>query len=391
MDVRATIIEPSAWPQRITVGTPLRCVARVTQGAADQFQWLLDGRHTETLAYSEFKQALLAGKLDDVLIADGVATGKLRAAINLGNPILAGQRAETGEVFGVSVDLARGFAERLGVALELKVVDTAAKSVDLVTREEADIGFFAVDPKRGAGIHFTAPYVLIEGCYLVRDESPFTRNEEVDHAGIRLVVGKGSAYDLFLSREIQAATLERAPSSPAVVDHFIATGADVAAGVKQQLEADAARLGGLRLLPGRFMVIQQAMGCPKGRGDAAAQALFDQVDLRRGQADPGHLADQRAEAVDMRCRAPSVAKRTGKKPRLHHAATSGAGRSTRANRRSRSSTLTTAPLQRPMPISGLPAQRSMSASSRGDISPLSSSVTSITRSVLTPITASCPS
>ncbi len=205
-------------------------------------------------------------------------TGRLRAGINLGNPILAGKRADTAEVYGVSVDLARGFAQRLGVELELKPVDTAAKSVDLVTQEEADIGFFAVDPLRGAGIHFTAPYVLIEGCYLVRDDSPLTRNEEVDHAGIRLVVGQGSAYDLFLSREIKAATLERARSSPAVVDHFITTGADVAAGVKQQLEADAARLGGLRLLPGRFMVIQQAMGCPKGRGTEAAAALAAYVE-----------------------------------------------------------------------------------------------------------------
>jgi len=45
---------------------------------------------------------------------------------------------------------------------------------------------------------------------------------------------------------------------------------EVAAGVKQQLEADAGRVGGVRLLPGRFMVIEQAMGVPKGR--AAAQA-----------------------------------------------------------------------------------------------------------------------
>lgn len=36
-------------------------------------------RHTQTLTYSEFKQALVAGKLDDVVIADGIATGKLRA------------------------------------------------------------------------------------------------------------------------------------------------------------------------------------------------------------------------------------------------------------------------------------------------------------------------
>ncbi len=200
-------------------------------------------------------------------------TGRLRASINLGNPILANRRAETGEVYGVSVDLARGFAQRLGVALELVVVDAAGKSVDLVTHEQADIGFFAVDPKRGEGIHFTAPYVLIEGCYLVRQDSPLQDNAEVDRAGTRLVVGKGSAYDLYLTREVKAATLERAPTSPAVVDFFMEHRADVAAGVKQQLEADAARLGGLRLLPGRFMVIQQAMGCPRGRGEAAAQVL----------------------------------------------------------------------------------------------------------------------
>jgi polar amino acid transport system substrate-binding protein len=205
-------------------------------------------------------------------------TGRLRASINLGNPILAGKRADTGEVYGVSVDLARGFAQRLGVELELVVVDAAGKSVDLVTNEQADIGFFAVDPKRGEGIRFTAPYVLIEGCYLVRNESPLAANEQVDRAGTRLVVGKGSAYDLFLTREIKAATLERAPTSPAVVDFFLVHKADVAAGVKQQLEADAARLGGLRLLPGRFMVIQQAMGCPKGRGEAAAQVLAAYVE-----------------------------------------------------------------------------------------------------------------
>lgn len=200
-------------------------------------------------------------------------SGRLRASINLGNPILAGRRGANGEVFGVSVDLARAFAQRLGVELELVVFDTAGKSVDAVTREEADIGFFAIDPKRGEGIHFTAAYVLIEGCYLVRDASPLRANEEVDRAGTRLVVGQGSAYDLFLTREIKAATLERAPTSPAVVDFFLERQADVAAGVKQQLEADAARLGGLRLLPGRFMVIQQAMGCPRGRGEAAAAEL----------------------------------------------------------------------------------------------------------------------
>jgi polar amino acid transport system substrate-binding protein len=211
------------------------------------------------------------------VVARFTPAGTLRASINLGNPILAGRDA-AGEPCGVSVDLARAFAQRLGVGLELVVFDTAAKSVQAVTDEQADIGFFAVDPSRGAGISFTAPYVLIEGCYLVRNDSPVRSNDEVDRAGRTVVVGQGSAYDLFLTRELKHASIVRAPTSPAVVATFIERNADVAAGVKQQLQADAQRLGGLRLLDGRFMVIQQAMGTPKGRGAGAAAGLAQFVE-----------------------------------------------------------------------------------------------------------------
>jgi len=212
------------------------------------------------------------------LIRSFAPTGRLRATINIGNPILASRHPQSGEVSGVSVDLAQGWADQLGVPLELIVVETAAASVDRVARDESDIGFFAIDPKRGEGVDFTEPYLLIEGCYLVRNDSPITTNEAVDQPGLRVVVGQGSAYDLFLSRELKAASIERAPSSPAVVEHFLATGADVAAGVKQQIADEARRLGGLRLLPGRFMQIRQAMGCPKSRGEAAAQALRNYID-----------------------------------------------------------------------------------------------------------------
>ncbi len=207
------------------------------------------------------------------VVAALAPTGRLRASINLGNPILANRNATSGEVTGVSVDLAKGLADQLGVPVELVVTDAAAKSVETVRAGRADIGFFAVDPLRGEGIHFSAPYVLIEGAYLVKDGSPLRSNAEVDRAGTRIMVGRGSAYDLYLTREIKAATLLRAPTSPTVVDRFIAEGADVAAGVKQQLESDAKRLAGLRLLPGRFMVIEQAMGVQAGRGDVAEALL----------------------------------------------------------------------------------------------------------------------
>ena len=211
-------------------------------------------------------------------IADSVVkaftpTGKLRASINLGNPLLANRRPEGGEPVGVSIDLARGFAARLGVELELVVFDTAGKSVEAVTQDRADIGFFAIDPLRGEGIAFTAAYVLIEGCYMVREDSPIRTNEEVDRPGLRVTVGQGSAYDLYLTRELRQAGIVRAPTSQTVVDLFVEQGLDVAAGVRQQLQADSLRFPGLRLLPGRFMVIQQAMGTPRGRGAEAVAVL----------------------------------------------------------------------------------------------------------------------
>jgi polar amino acid transport system substrate-binding protein len=199
-------------------------------------------------------------------------TGKLRASINLGNPILANQDAQ-GNPVGVSIDLAHAFAQRLGVDIELVVFKAAGKSVEAVTAEQADIGFFAIDPLRGAEIAFTAPYVLIEGYYMVRQDSPLRTNDEVDRAAHRVVVGLGSAYDLYLTRELKHAQIVRAATSPTVVATFVEQNADVAAGVRQQLEADGERIGGMRLLDQRFMVIQQAMGVPKSRGVEAADYL----------------------------------------------------------------------------------------------------------------------
>lgn len=205
-------------------------------------------------------------------------TGTLRAVINIGNPILAGLDQASGAPRGVSVDIARELARRLGTPLECVVVEAARKSVETVAGGRADVGFFAVDPLRGADIAFTEPYILIEGCYLVRQDSPIRDNSDVDAADTRIAAGAGSAYDLFLTRELKHAALVRVPTSPAVVAAFIGQGLEVAAGVKQQLQADAARHQGLRLIEEPFMVIRQAMGVAKARGDPAARYLRAFID-----------------------------------------------------------------------------------------------------------------
>jgi polar amino acid transport system substrate-binding protein len=200
--------------------------------------------------------------------SDLAPTGKLRAAINYGNPVLA-SRGPGGEAQGVSVDLARELARRLGVPVELIPFNAAGKVVEAGRAGAWDIAFVALDPKRAADIEQSPPYVLIEGSYLVREGSPLRANEEVDRRGRRVAVGRGSVYDLYLTRSLKEAEIVRAPTSPAVVDFFLGENLDVAAGVKQQLEFDAKRVGGVRLLPGHFMVISQAMASQKGKAAGA--------------------------------------------------------------------------------------------------------------------------
>jgi polar amino acid transport system substrate-binding protein len=217
-------------------------------------------------------------KANHSVVAEFTPVGRLRASINLGNPILAKKNPGTGALYGVSIDLANEFATRLGLDVELIVFDTAGKSVEALKNNQADIGFFAIDPLRGEGINFTPPYVIIEGAYMVPAGSSIQKNEDVDQAGNRVVVGAGSAYDLYLTRELKHAQIVRAPSSPAVVDTFIEQQLEVAAGVRQQLEADAKRVADVRLLNGRFMAIHQAMGTPKNRSREAFDYLVSFVE-----------------------------------------------------------------------------------------------------------------
>lgn len=210
-------------------------------------------------------------------VSDLAPSGRLRAAINFGNPILAARDASSGEARGVSVDLSRELARRLGVPLELVTYNAAGKVVEALKTGAWDVAYVAIDPVRANEISYSAPYVVIEGAYLVRQASTIRSNAEVDRAGVRIAAATGSAYDLYLSRELKQAKIVRAPTSQAVTDLFVAQGLEVAAGVKQQLEADAKRIPGLRLLEGRFMVINQAMGTPKAR-EAGAKYLREFIE-----------------------------------------------------------------------------------------------------------------
>jgi len=197
-------------------------------------------------------------------VKDLAPSSRLRAAINLGNPVLA-QRGPAGEPRGVSVELARELGRRLAVPVDLVLYEAAGRVTDAARTNAWDIAFIAVDPQRSDDIDFTAPYVTIEGTYLVRNDSPLRRVEDFDRDGIRVSVGAKSAYDLYLSRTIRRAQIVRAPTSPGAIELFVNERLDAVAGVKNPLDDFARANPGYRVIEPGFMKIEQAMGTPRGR------------------------------------------------------------------------------------------------------------------------------
>ena len=224
--------------------------------------------------FSQISFSQPMNQIDPKMIQSFAPTGTLRVGINLGNPVLAGLDAATQKPKGVTIDIANEIGKRSGIPIELIPFQSAGSTVDAIKTGNIDLIFVAIDPVRGADVSYTPPYIQIEGAYMVKADSKLKANEEVDRSGVEIVVGKGSAYDLFLTREIKNAALLRAASSQAVIDDFMAGKGNVAAGVKQQLESDAKRYKDLRMLPGRFMVINQAIGIPKARPEYERTTVY---------------------------------------------------------------------------------------------------------------------
>ncbi|WP_237774387.1 transporter substrate-binding domain-containing protein [Actinosynnema sp. ALI-1.44] len=207
-------------------------------------------------------------------IADDLArTGTLRASINLGNPILA--QGTPSEPTGVTVDIATELGRRLDVPVQFVCFDAARKSFEAMTAGEADICFLAIEPARAKEVAFTAPYALIEGVFAVPTSSPLKTVADVDGEGVRIGVQRGSAYDLYLTRTLQHATVVRGEEGTAV---FHPADMDVAAGIRQPMTEFVAANPDLRLIDEAFMHIQQAVGTTKTRQPETIEYLHGVVE-----------------------------------------------------------------------------------------------------------------
>ena len=216
----------------------------------------------------------------------------LRVCINTGNALLAQQDPHTHELRGISVMLAERLAHTHKLQLHTVLVNTAKASVAAVANKEADIGFFAIDPGRAKDFHFTRAYVYIDACYMTRKSSGLRSLQDIDRAGIQIVVGAGSAYDLFLSRHVQHASIIRAASTPDVVPLFADQGYEVAAGLQQALNEGAQAHPEWAVVTPPFMAIPQAMGCHPKHSEDAKEGLQAFID---DQLKAGHVANSIAQ------------------------------------------------------------------------------------------------
>ena len=206
-------------------------------------------------------------------VTDLAPSGVLRAALNLNNPVLV--QGTPAAPSGVTVDIGREIAARLGVPVEFRCFPGARDSFDATVAGQADVCFLAVEPARAARIAFTAPFVLIEGVYAVPDQSPLTAAGEVDRPGVRIGVKEGSAYDLFLTRTLSSATVVRGDEGTVV---FRSEDLDAAAGVREPMTEFVAAHPGYRLIEPRFMEIPQAVGTAKTRRAESIRFLRELVE-----------------------------------------------------------------------------------------------------------------
>ena len=207
------------------------------------------------------------------IVTDLAPAGTLRAALNLGNPVLV--QGTAAAPTGVTVDIANEVAARLGAQVEFRCFGAARESFEATVAGQADICFLAIEPARAAEITFTAPYVLIEGVYAVANGSPLTTVAGVDRAGVRVGVNHGSAYDLFLTRTLKHATIVRGTGG---TEALLAGSLEVAAGVREPMTEFIAAHPDYRLIAGRFMEIPQAVGTARTKRRETAQFLHELVE-----------------------------------------------------------------------------------------------------------------
>jgi polar amino acid transport system substrate-binding protein len=172
--------------------------------------------------------------------------------------------------------MAAEIARRLGVPIAYVKYEKPSVLADAAGTGAWDIGLIGAEPARAEKIAFTAAYCEIEATYLVPENSPFKTAAEVDRAGVRISVKRGTAYDLWLERNIKHATVLRSDTPEGPLNQFVAEKLEAMASLRPALLEEVKKVPGTKILPGNFTAVQQAIGTAR-KNTAAAAFLSDFV------------------------------------------------------------------------------------------------------------------
>jgi polar amino acid transport system substrate-binding protein len=219
-------------------------------------------------------------------------TGTLRAALIASNPVLVTRHPDS-TLGGVSVAVARALAGHLSVPLELKPYDNPARYNESLATDDWDIGLAARDPARADHLAFSETFMEVDNGYVARPGAAPTNAEEVDRPGVKIAVAQGSAPHTVLRRLIKNAEIVPVPGGFEQAREALATGkADVYGENLHLAHRIADALPGAHVLPGRFNVVQMAIGVRK----RAATALPTVDELIRRMRSDGTVQKAIAEA-----------------------------------------------------------------------------------------------
>ena len=228
------------------------------------------------LAASSLFTLLLAGCAvappgPDAGVREALApTGSLRVGL-ISVPVHAIRDPYSGELRGVSHDLGRELAVRLGVPFEPIMYPNPTAYVAAGQAGGWDIGSVGVAPEREALFDFAQPHLEVDYGYLVSAAVRISSVSEVDRAGVRVALVERSASDAALTKELKHASVVRGRDLSALIELVVRDNADVIAAQKTNLYNIAPRILGSRVLDGRPGSEKQALAMPKGR-DATAVA-----------------------------------------------------------------------------------------------------------------------
>ncbi len=210
-------------------------------------------------------------------------TGVLRVAVYPGSPTSLVEAAPEDRMRGVTVDLGRALAARIGVPARIVVYPRVAEVVAALQRGEADFTVTNATTERARLIAFAEPLVDLElGAMALTSSSKVTAADRMDQPGVVIGVSQGSSSERALGALFKQAKLRTFPTLDAARAALQAKEIDAFATNKGILFEQAERLPGAKVLDGRWGAEHLAPAIPQGRAAGLAYLQAFTRDVRSG-------------------------------------------------------------------------------------------------------------